>query len=94
VQNIVLIKINYGQIGDQKGSFIQQTQIIMGLRIFYPRYIKSSQRQSVDVEFRTTVVYEKKDIYTQFIKSSIKSCNFYPIQRKLYFRRDKEDQII
>jgi hypothetical protein len=33
---LVLIKINYGQNGDQKGSFIQQTQIIMGLRIFYP----------------------------------------------------------
>jgi hypothetical protein len=33
---LVLIKINYGQIGDQKGSFIQQTQIIMGLHIFYP----------------------------------------------------------
>jgi hypothetical protein len=33
---LVLIKINYGQIGDQNGSFIQQTQIIMGLRIFYP----------------------------------------------------------
>ena len=52
---LVLIKINYGQIGDQKGSFIQQTQIIMGLRIFYPWYIKSSWRQteqSVDVEFR------------------------------------------
>jgi hypothetical protein len=55
VQNMtedLIYKINYGQIGDQKGSFIQQTQIIMGLRIFYPRYIKSSQRQSVDVEFR------------------------------------------
>ena len=50
---LVLIKINYGQIGDQKDSFIKQTQIIMGLRIFYPRYIKSSRRQwSVDVEFR------------------------------------------
>ena len=36
---LVLIKINYGQIGDQKGSFIQQTQIIMGLRIFYPWYM-------------------------------------------------------
>jgi hypothetical protein len=33
---LVLIKINYGQIGDQKGSFIQQIQIIMRLRIFYP----------------------------------------------------------
>jgi hypothetical protein len=33
---LVLIKINDGNIGDQKGSFIQQTQIIMGLRIFYP----------------------------------------------------------
>jgi hypothetical protein len=31
---LVLIKINYAQIGDQKGSFIQQTQIIMGLHIF------------------------------------------------------------
>ena len=52
---LVLIKIDYGQIGDQKGSFIQQTQIIMGLRIVYPWYIKSSRRQSkvvVDVEFR------------------------------------------
>ena len=43
---LVLIKINYGQIGDQKVSFIQQTQIIMGLLIFYPWYIKSSRRQS------------------------------------------------
>jgi hypothetical protein len=32
---INLIKINYGQSGDQKGSFIQQTQIIMGLHIFF-----------------------------------------------------------
>ena len=50
---LVLIKINYGRIGDQKGSFIKQTQIIMGLHIFYPWYIKSSRRQSkVDVKFR------------------------------------------
>jgi hypothetical protein len=46
VFTLVLIKINYGQIWDQKGSFIQQTQIIMGLRIFYPWYIKISRRQS------------------------------------------------
>jgi hypothetical protein len=33
---LVLIQINYRQIRDQKGSFIPQTQIIMGLRLFYP----------------------------------------------------------
>ena len=44
--------------------------------------------------FVTTVVYEKKKIYiyTQFIKSSIKSCNCYPIQRKL--RKGRSDYMI
>ena len=36
-------------------------------------------------------LWEEK--YTQFIKSSIKSCNCYPMQKKNIFG-DKEDQII
>jgi hypothetical protein len=43
---VVLIKINYGQIGDQKGSFIQQTQ-----------YFRQSDQQWKPMFFRTELIF-------------------------------------
>ena len=46
--------------------------------------------------FVATVVYEKKDIYiyTQFIKSSIKSCNFILYKESYIRRQGRSDYMI